>query len=554
MIDDIQDEDLAKADLRRHEQLCEMRSPWEDTFREVDERFPSGAGGFNGETPGQVRGQRNVDTTHITAIGRFRAAMQALTTPEQSEYIKVKFLDENLMNAHAVKEWCAYAGRRMRDIRHAVHTGFGIATAEDWDQLGRYGTSLVWQEPRHDKRGLFYRALHLSTCWIDVNFAGMIDTVQRKWEASVRELEQQFGREALTPKMLDVLTDADASKADRTKFEILHTVCPNTDWDKDKLDHRRFPISSRYLAVGEKLFLRRKGYNTMPISGSRHMTSPNEIYGRSPAINQLPTIGGINAMRRTGLRALHKAVDPALLFNKDNGVTKLVTRPGGPNPGMMDDNGRPMVARMPGGEGALPQLREDIQDERNVVRTEFLEEFYSILSNPNSRMTTVEVYERMAKEGVLVRPYADRYAAEKQDPMTQRDLDMALRAGQLKQPPPEVLEAGAWPVVYYENPLATLARAESAGKTLRALQALPILAEIEPKVRHRVDADAMTKGIFEDMGVPAQYLRSDEEVRERSEAEDQQQAAAVDAELLESTGAAVKDLATADKIQRQAPV
>lgn len=544
MIDQWQDEDLAKADIRRQDRLAQMRAPWENMWQEIDERFPDGAGGFVKTTPGQVRGARNYDSTHITAVERFAAAGVAITTPEEADYIRPKFLDENLMRNRRVRLWCEYAGRRLYAIRHAIHTGFGTAAHEDWDQLGRYGTSPMWQEAV-EGRGMIYRALHLSEVWIDVDFAGLVDTVHRKFTRTARQLEQQFGRDLLTPKMVEAL--AQPNKAD-TEFEIMHIVAPNTSWDEDAFDHRRFPISSRYLALDEKLYVRRAGYHTMPISVSRHMTSAGEIYGRSPAIKVMPNIQGVNAMKLTTLRAGHKAVDPALLFYNDDGVTKLVTRPGGLNPGLVGEDGRPMVARMPGGENGIPFAVDMIQDERQTIKTAFLEEFYKILTDPNSRMTTTEVLEVMAKQGVLVRPYASRYATEKQHPMTQRDLDLALRANQIAPLPPEVQEAGAWPVIDYENPLAAMARAESTSKTLRFMQALPILAEIEPKVRHRVNADAIAVGMAEEMGVKTSYIRSDEEVAALIEQDEAQQEAAINAELLESSAGAVKDLAQANQI------
>lgn len=542
----IQDPDLAKADETRQAHLAQMRAPWEETWREVDERFPVGSGGFTRQTPGQIRGARNYDSTHIEAIKRFAAAGVAITTPKDSEYIRPRFLDEDLMKQRAVQLWCERAGRRLQAIRHASHTGFGISANEDWDQLGRYGTSPVWQEAT--AKGLQYRTLHLAECFIDVDGAGLVDTLHRCFTRTARQLEQLFGIENLTPKMREALEKG----KEHTEFEILHIAMPNSSWDAEKFDHRRFPFVSRYLARDEKLYLRRRGYYSMPASVSRHVTSAGEIYGRSPAIDTMPNIQGVNAMKLTTLRAGHKAVDPALLFNNDDGVTRLVTKPGGINPGLVDDMGRPMVQRMPGGENGIPYAIDMIQDERQTIKASFLEDFYKILTDPNSRMTTTEVLEVMAKQGVLVQPYASRYETEKQHPTSNRDLELALQWEQIEDFPGEVREAGAWPVIFYENPLAAMARAESSSKTLRYLQALPVLAEIEPRVRMRVNADAIAIGLAEEMGVKPSYIRSDEEVAALTEQEEAVQEAAIDAELLEKTAGAAKDIAQANAIAEAA--
>lgn len=546
---DLQDAELAKADIRDLERLRTERAPWESVFRAIDERFPDGAGGFNQASPGGVRGAGNFDVTHVTANERFAAAGVAITTPEETQYIRPRFADPELQKLRSTQLWCERAGQRLYDIRHAPHTGFGVAVNEDWDQLGRYGTSPVWSEARPG-RGLIYRTLHLAECFIDTDFAGLVDRVFRVFTRTARQLEQMLGADALTPKMAEALRQPGK---EHTEFEILHVVAPNSQWDGERMDWRRFPIASRYLAIDEKLYLKRGGYRTMPVSVSRHTTSPGEKYGRSPAIKVLPTIEGVNAMRHTTLRAAHKAVDPALLFNNDDGVTRLVTRPGGMNPGLVDDMGRPKVARMPGGEQGLPFAVDMIEQERQVIKTAFLEEFYATLTDPNSRMTTTEVLERISKQGVLVRPFASRYASEKQNPMTQRDLDLAMEAGQIEPFPPEVIEAGAWPTIDYENPLAAMARAESTGKTMRFIEAITPLANLDGgAVLDYLDTDELVPGMAEEIGVKPRYIRDSKDVAAIRAARAEKEQVASEIEAVQGAAAAYQDIAKGNQLSEAA--
>lgn len=544
MIDTMQDDGLVKADLRDHERLVSERAPWESTWRAIDERFPDGAGGFNQASPGAVRGASNFDTTHITSIDRFKAAMRAITTPSDKDYIVPAFSEE-LMKERRVRLWCSTNGARLRAIRHAWHTGFGISVDEDWDQLGRYGTSPVWSEARQGI-GLFYRTLHLSGSYIDVDFAGLVNRHHGKMVKRASELEEMMGGvEFLTPRMRRAL---ETGGNPNTEFEVVHIVAPNRSWDEDWIDWRRFPIGSRYLAVDEKMYLRRGGYHTMPVSVSRHTTSPGEKYGRSIAIKMLPTIEGVNAMRHTTLRAGHKAVDPALIFNNDDGVNSLMTKPGGANPGLVSDTGQVLVARMPGGENGIPYAQEMIEQERATIRTAFLEEFYKILTDPNSRMTTTEVLEVMSKQGILVRPYGERYETEKQLPMTNRDLDLAMRAGQIEPFPPEVLEAGEWPQIDYENELAAMARAQGTAKTLRFVEALTPIAAIDPTIYDYLDTDELVPGMAAEIGVKPQYVRDIAAVAAIRKARADSQEAATGVEQLATGAGAALDLAKANEI------
>ncbi len=548
MIEQLQDEDLAKADLRDQARLAEERMAWEGLYQEVDRLYPDGAGGFNKSSPGAPRHDHLFDTTHLTSLDRFRAAGVAITTPEEVQYIRPRFLDDELNKQRSVQLWCAQAGKRLYGIRHALHTGFITAAGEDWDQLGRYGTSPMWADMHPTGRGMFYRTLHLSECFIDTDFSGLVNRVHRRMVRTAAQWCELFGEAALTPKMAKAMEE----NKPHAEFEVLHVVCPNTDWDKEKIDWRQFPIGSRYLAMDEKIYLQRKGFHSMPVSVSRHMTSPGEKYGRSPAIKMMPNAKGLQAMRKIVLRSANKAVDPALLFFADNGVTKLVTKPGGLNAGLMSEDGRPLVARMPGGEQGLPFAENEAEYERGVIKTAFLEEFFKLLTDPNGRMTTVEVVEVMAKQGVLVRPFASRYASEKQHPVSQRELDLCMRNGQLPELPPEVLEAGAWPIVEYENPLAAMARAESTGKTMRWLEMLNPLMQVDPTVRDYIDTDEMVAGSAIEIGVNPLYVRDGAAVAALRAQRKESEQAPIEADAIAKLAGAGLDTAKANQISAAA--
>jgi hypothetical protein len=108
----------------------------------------------------------------------------------------------------------------------------------------------------------------------------------------------------------------------------------------------------------------------------------------------------------------------------------------------------------------LPIGLELINAERAVVKQSFLEEFFRLLSDPSDRMTATQVLEQVQKEGVLIAPFASRRETEKLGPMVERELDIMMRAGAIPPFPPEVLEAGAAPIVNMTNPLSRMAKAD----------------------------------------------------------------------------------------------
>lgn len=546
--DKLQDDDLVKTHLRNHDRLAALRAPMESLWQEIDERTnPLGAGGFTKTSPGSVRGAGNFDVTAVESLDRFCAAMAGITIPRNTQYIRLRFGNKDLDKIPAVRRWCESAGDRLHAIRYAPHAGFEVQAQEDFRQLGSYGTGPLWTGERKGV-GLFYKSLHLSECYIDEDFAGRIDTVHRKYERTARQCLQEFGPDALTGKMRDAVKD---NKLDK-KFEILHIVCPNGDFEPDALDRRGMGIDSITIALDDKCILRRAGFHSMPISVSRHVTGPGDIWGRSPAIKVLPTIKGVNQMGQTILRSAHKMVDPALAFFDDDGITTLVTRPGGSNPGLVDESGRLLVQPMPTGSN-LPIGLEMMESERKVIRTAFLEDFFKILTDPSDRMTATQVLEMVAKQGVLVAPYAGRYETEKQNPVTQRDLDLAMRAGQVDPFPDEVLEAGAYPLIEYENPLSRMARAEEAAGLTRWIEAMAPLAQVDDgAVFDFIDVDEAAPGLGDVLGVRPSWIATPDKVAAKRKAREDSKAATSGIEQLQGAASAASDLARASSLGQAA--
>ncbi|SFR86569.1 portal protein [Sphingomonas jatrophae] len=550
--DKLQDDALVQGIMRDQARMEAERMPWESVWREIDERVnPLGAGAFTGgKTPGSVRGAANYDVTAVEGLDRFAAAMAAITIPRNTQYIRLKFGDADLDKLPNVRRWCAQTADRLHAMRYAPHAGFQVQGDEDFRQLGTYGTGALWTGERPGL-GLFYKTIHLSEIWIDEDFSGRVDTVHRKYELTARQCAQQFGEDALTGRMRDALRPGGNPDA---KFEILHVVRPNREIEREALDWRRLPVASIHVAIADKVVLRRKGFHSMPISVSRHVTGPGDKYGQSPAMKVLPSIRTLNTVAHTLLRAAHKIVDPALAFYDDDGISSIITRPGGITPGLVNERGQTLMARVPGPEGSdLPIGLEMMEGERRVVRTAFLEDFFKILTDPSDRMTATQVIEMIGKQGVLVAPYAGRYETEKQNPVTQRDLELAMLRGQVEPLPEEAREAGAWPQTEYENPLTRMARAERAAGLARWIEAMAPLAQVDDgAVFDHIDTDEAAPGLADVLGVDPRWVATPDKVAAKRQAREDAKAATAGVEQLQGAASAYADLAKANQISEAA--
>ncbi|WEK43637.1 MAG: portal protein [Candidatus Sphingomonas colombiensis] len=552
----LQDDELVREHLGNHDRLRTLRAPWEPLWREIDERVspinagtigaPTGAAGRMSRA-GMVKGAQNFDTTAVKSLGRFAAAMSAITVPRNVQYIRVRFQDRYLDQLPEVRRWCERTADRLHAIRYAPHAAFSVQSTKDFRQLGRYGTA-PFEVAERKGVGIYYRAIPLAECYIDEDYSGMVDTVHRRRTIDARQCLQEYGRDALTEKMRDAV---DQRKWDR-EFEIVQIVCPNADVRADRFDWQGKPVASTHIALDEKVILRRAGFYSQPICVSRHMSEAGELYGTSPAMEVLPAIRSANVMKQTILRSAHKMVDPALAFFDDDGITSLVTRPGGLNPGLVDENGSLRVAALPTGSN-LPIGLEMVNEERADIQTAFLEDFFKILTDPSDRMTATQVLEMVSKQGVLVAPYAGQYETEKQNPVTQRDLDLAMRAGQVEPFPDVVIEAGAHPLIEYENPLTRMARAEEAAGLTRWIEAMTPLAQTDGgAVFDHIDTDQAATGLADVLGVRPSWIATPDKVAAKRKAREDQQAAQAGSQQISDIAGAYLDTARANQIAEAA--
>lgn len=510
MAEQIQDSDLVKSDLRRQQEMENERAPLEGLYRDLERFFdPAAAGGFGGSQSAGVQNY-NYDATGMQMLGRFSSAFGAITTPKNERWHGATVVDGDLADLPEVKRWCETAVDRLFKMRYAAHAAAGSAYGQDRRQLGCYGTGPLWID-EWKGRGLFYKSLHFSETFIDTDFRGMVDTVHRKFELSARQARDMFGEDNLPPKIRAALEN---EKSCDDKFQFVHVIRPNERYETDRLDWRGKPIASRYIAIDEKWIVRTGGYFTMPIAVSRNTVSPGRKYGNSPGMTVIGTQRGLNEIAKTILRAGHKAVDPALAFYDDGDISKLVTKPGGLNPGMVDSEGRLLVQPIP--SGGNHSLGRDIQEsEREVVRDEFLGLFFKMLTDDKVQRSAAAVLEIAAEKGMLAQDFAEHYETEKLGVGFERELDMGMRARQIPPMPPVMIEAGVKPIAVMTNPLARLARAgEAAGWTRTVEIAVQAAGAGRPDALDRLNFDKAIPGVAEVLGVRPSWILTDDELAE----------------------------------------
>ena len=468
----LQDEKAAKI-LAEQEHASGLRGQWEYIWEQIARRIlTSYTLQFSGQNraeqyPGQQFTEEMVDATGANALLRFAAVMESMLTPRNATWHYLEPSDPLLMKDRATRLWFEEATRTLFKLRYSPTANFASQKHEDYLMLGAFGTGALFIDRLKNKRerGLRYRAVHLGQNYFMENHQGIIDTNYRKFSFTARQAVQEFGEKNLPEA---IVKDAEDGVRSQKLHWFVHKVAPRDekDYDPERLDERGMPFYECYVSITGKQVVREGGYFTFPYAISRYMTTPGEVYGRSPAMFALPSIKTLNEIKKTLLKQGHRSADPVLLAHDDGVLDSFSMKPGAINPGGLSADGRMLVQPLPVGNPVLGNA--EANEERQTINDFFLVTLFQILVQ-TPEMTATEVIERAREKGSLLSPTMGRQQSESLGPQIERELDIAIREKLLPPMPPALIEAKGEYSIRYDSPLSRMARAEEASGLMRLL-------------------------------------------------------------------------------------
>jgi hypothetical protein len=323
---------------------------------------------------------------------------------------------------------------------------------------------------------------------------------------TLRQIAQQWGRDKL-PEALTAKLDTKPEE----EIMIVHAVMPNDNYLAGKMNHKGMPFYSCYILKDYRIMMNEGGYKSFPYAIARYITAPGELYGRSPAMNVLPSINVLNEEKKTIIKQGHRIVDPVLLAHDDGILDGFSLRPGAMNYGAVSADGRPLVHALP--TGNLSIGKELMDDERMAINDAFLVTLFQILVE-TPQMTATEVMERAREKGALLSPTMGRFQSESIGPMIIREFDLLAQQNLLPPIPQLLIEAGPTYKTEYDAPLNRAMRSEEASGIMRSMQwAAEVAAQTQdPSGMDWFNVDEIMPTIADINGAPYRFIRAKEEV------------------------------------------
>ena len=537
--------------IREQEQLASARGVWENHWREVAERVRPQQNFFQmiQRPDGDKRNEKIFDATAPLALSKFAAAVISMSFPATQTYHKLQISDDGVGKDTEVRRYLDVVNDKMFKVRYSPKANWQAQSGEVVMDIGAFGTGILFTDDVLGV-GIRYKALPLAQCYIAENAHGMVDTLHRKFQWTAHQAASKFGRDNL-PEMMRKALDTEPQK----KFWFLHCVKPNPERKAGRRDYQGMDFWSCYISLEEgRQILEEGGFRTFPFAVPRFETSPNEFYGRSPAMKVLPDIKMLNEMSKSIIRSAHMAVSPPIMLSDDGALQAFNLRPNALNFGAIDDQGRPRA--MPFEARARVDIGLDMMNQRReVINDAFFVTLFRILVE-EPQITATEAMLRAQEKGQLLAPTMGRIQSEMLGQVIEREIDILAHAGELP-PMPDLLRefymSGGEHHIEYQSPLNMAQKAGSGVAIMNTMQAIAPLAQIDPRVMMRYNLDKAAERIGRINGVPEDIIRSDEEVGAMDEQHQQEQQAQQLLAAAPVAAGAAKDFAQASSLAGSVP-
>lgn len=491
--------DLAAKLIDRHSALLSERHNDDVRRKIVRYVLPQEARSW-GVDPNGTRTSPTVDDTARECLDNLVAGLDEMLFRRQPYRVVPKDDDVADGGGYPVA-WADYATHQLSTALEHPRCGFTVSRQLLLRSTAGLGFGCMYVTERPGKH-LVFRTYPAAEIVLAENEDGIVDTVFRSYEMTVRQVVETWGSRA-SQKVRSRLEHAPGEKV-----SILHAVYPR--YEVMPSAHRRgMPWASAYLEIDGRNVLDEGGFAEFPFVAPR-WDRGCDPYGWAPGMTVLDEIMRVNAMGRSNLAAGQRIADPEVYIPNGMFQNTLVRRPGATHYYNTSNTGPNAEVRQWPAPAQLP-VTVEMQDRVQVAIREAF--FYYLLQPPQSpNMTATEWIGRQRQMARRMGAPVGRFEQEAADPIGRRAFALLVRAGAITRPTPP------WHLDDFEvrfiSPLGQMKQLALAESIQRTLEGAAMCAQFDPSVARVIDSEETLREMQDAFGSPNKMLRDRQTVQQ----------------------------------------
>lgn len=451
----------------------------------------------------------NLTSSYPTLVRRdLGDAFGSMLRPVQKDWFSTHTTREELED-ESDRQWLERAARIQRRAMYDRKSGFTRAMKEADHDYAAFGQAVISIELNMSIPALLYRTWHLRDVAWSEDRTGKVSNIHMKWKPDALTLIKLF------PSTVSDQVREAAKKDPFCTFDCRHIILPSEDYQ----DGTKFkqPWVSIYVDVSNSVLLEEVGIWNQKYVIPRWQTVSGSQYAYSAAsIAALPEARLIQAMTLTLLEAGEVGVRPPLVAQKGALKSDIEYFAGGIT--YVDseyDEGTGTALRTLELSGKnTPLGMEMLRDSRNIIETCF---FLNRINMPpaggSPEMTAFEVGQRVQQYIRQALPLFEPMEIETNGAICDITFDLLMRAntfGDVDKIPPLIRDQGVQ--FRFTSPLHEAIASQKGQKMMEANALLAQAIQLDPSCASIIDAKAELRDVLRGIAVPADWMRTEEQV------------------------------------------
>ncbi len=527
--------------------LDERRKSWDSHYQTIADYIMPRRLRFNTDerNRGQALNQNIINNTPLLAVRTLAAGMMSSITSPSRAWFRLTTSDPDAMDVHEARVWLWKVEERMREVFQK--SNLYNCLQQLYNDLIPFGTSPLLMM-HDDQRLVRFHVPPVGSYCLASSAKLRADTLFRQFSMTALQLMTEFGEENVS----DTVKNALRAKNPDRWIDVIHCIEPNARRKPGKFDNHNLGWTDVYFEAqgsNEQKFLREGGHFTCPLAAPRWDVTGEDVYGRSPGMDNLGDIKGLQLLQKRLLQLVDKTSAPPLATSVGMRTEKISLLSGDVTY-VSDSSGAQGVAPiMTVPPQAIREVRDEIAAHQERIGRGFFVDLWLALTEAagGREMTAEEVRQRTVEKMSILGPVLERLENELLDVLIERTFDLMARGGLLPLPIPDVMKRQELRVEY----LSQMAQAQKFAGTISVQQYsayVASMAQLTPNIMDRLNEDEAAETMALMLGTPPQIVRSIEEARKmRAERRRQQQAqeALAQAKAAQAGSAAIKNLGDA---------
>lgn len=517
--------------LNRFDSLKRRRLPFESLWRDLAHYIvPQRAEPFNSTEPDTYsdlttknKRHRTYDTTAEVSLDIFSSSLVGFLANPATTWFEIEARDSALMEDPAVAQWFDMVTQRMLDAFNEPRAKFYSNLKMNATDIGVFGTVGMWIQ-EGQQSFLEFSSINVKQLYVAEDASGNIDTVYRFMRLTARQLEQKFGKAALSGETRSLL-----EKKPDELVEVLHVLEPRTNAKRDSNSLREAPIKSVWLERKMQHLLSESGFFEMPLPVGRWDVFSEDIYGMPPAAKVLNDIKMLNQMEKSLIVATEKILNPPLQMPDDGFLGNVNLSAGAINVYRAMTQGRLEPINT---IGNMPITQQMSEQRRNMIRDAFFVDRMQLMEDP--RMTATEVMARTDERLRLMAPMIGRVQSELLSPIIERSFAILFRMSADREwgpdapfnEPPAILMEQDFKIKFV-SPLARAQKASESQALINFVSTASQFAQLDPGILDNINFDEFTRRLHDISSVDSVVLNDRDAVEQarvqRAQQQEQQQ-------------------------------